>query len=190
MASALVATVLETPLGPLNIATGDGGVVAAEILTPRDLFLEAVGRLAAIDRDVTGSKPRHHLLEQAVAAYERYFDGLPEVFELPLDMGSSDLRPWDRAVLGGVRSIPWGQVSSYGRVARRIGKPGAARAVGGAVGRNPVSIAIPCHRVIAGDGSLGGYGGGWWGGHDRLLGIKRDLLDLEGITLPVRHFPD
>jgi methylated-DNA-[protein]-cysteine S-methyltransferase len=94
------------------------------------------------------------------------------------------------AVLGGVAAVPWGEATSYGRVARRIGRPGAARAVGGAVGRNPIGIVIPCHRVLAGDGSLGGYGGDWWGSRDALLEIKRELLRLEGIEVPVARLFD
>jgi O-6-methylguanine DNA methyltransferase len=123
--------------------------------------------------------------DRAVAAVAAYFDGRPEALtELPLDL---DGRPdWDLAVLGGVRRVPYGQVTSYGRLAREIGRPGAARAVGGAVGRNPVGLAIPCHRVIAADGSLGGYGGDWWGTREQLLEIKRELLAREGVTLPAR----
>jgi O-6-methylguanine DNA methyltransferase len=185
----VVAVAIDTPIGPINIATTDGGLVAAEMLTPLELFLAAIERRYGMIETGGRGHPRHTYLDIAVAAYERYFEGKREPFEVPLDF-DPQARRWDLNVLGGVRSIPWGQVSSYGRVARRIGKPGAARAVGGAVGRNPVSIAIPCHRVIAGDGTLGGYGGGWWGGHDRLLAVKRELLALEGISLPVRRFAD
>jgi methylated-DNA-[protein]-cysteine S-methyltransferase len=81
-------------------------------------------------------------------------------------------------------------VTSYGRVARRIGRPGAARAVGGAVGRNPIGIVIPCHRVVAGDGSIGGYGGDWWGSREALLEVKRELLRLEGVDLPATRLFD
>ena len=93
---------------------------------------------------------------------------------------------WDRRVLEGVRTIPRGATASYGEVARRIGKPGAARAVGGAVGRNPIGLLIPCHRVIAGDGTLGGYGGSWFGSREELLGLKERLLELEGVEPPPR----
>jgi methylated-DNA-[protein]-cysteine S-methyltransferase len=79
-----------------------------------------------------------------------------------------------------------GEVTSYGRLARAIGRVGAARAVGGAVGRNPIGLAIPCHRVIAGDGSIGGYGGDWFGSREQLVEIKRELLAMEGVELPVR----
>ena len=78
-----------------------------------------------------------------------------------------------------------GEVTSYGRLARAIGRVGAARAVGGAVGRNPIGLAIPCHRVIAGDGSIGGYGGDWFGSREQLVEIKRELLAMEGVELPV-----
>jgi O-6-methylguanine DNA methyltransferase len=101
---------------------------------------------------------------------------------LPIDL--EDRPAWDRAVLDAVRAIPRGEVRSYGEIARAIGRPGAARAVGGAVGRNPVGILVPCHRVVAGDGTLGGYGGGWWGDHERLLDLKAELLGREGISLP------
>ena len=79
--------------------------------------------------------------------------------------------------------MPWGEVTSYGRLAREIGRPGAARAVGGAVGRNPIGLIVPCHRVIAGDGSLGGYGGSWLGDREALLAIKRRLLALEDASV-------
>ena len=90
---------------------------------------------------------------------------------------------WDRLVLDGVRGIAPGRVAGYGQVARSVGRPGAARAVGGAVGRNPIGILIPCHRVIAGDGTIGGYGGDWFGSRDERLAIKRALLRLEGVVL-------
>ena len=81
--------------------------------------------------------------------------------------------------------IPWGTTASYGEIARRVGAPRAARAVGGAVGRNPVSLLIPCHRVIASDGTIGGYGGDGWGSRDERLAMKRDLLRREWVTVAV-----
>jgi methylated-DNA-[protein]-cysteine S-methyltransferase len=190
----ILVTTIDTPVGPINIATTDAGLAAAETLTPPDVFIAALEgrRRISVERLATGStpQPRTAHLERAVAAFERYFAGEPETFDLPLDLAGSGSRRWDLTVLGGVRTIPWGEVSSYGRVARRIGKPGAARAVGGAVGRNPIGIVIPCHRVIAGDGSIGGYGGDWWGSREQLISLKRQLLELEGVTLPVGRFAD
>ena len=115
-------------------------------------------------------------------ALRRFLAGDGSAFDgLALDL--EDRPPWDRAVLGAVRAVPWGTTSSYGEVAAAIGRRGAARAVGGAVGRNPISLAIPCHRIIAGDGSLGGYGGGWWGSRELRLGLKWDLLAREGTVV-------
>jgi methylated-DNA-[protein]-cysteine S-methyltransferase len=105
------------------------------------------------------------------------------VFDLPIDL--ADRPAWDRTVLGAIREIPWGEVTSYGQLARRIDRAGAARAVGGAVGRCPIGLIIPCHRVIAGDGTLGGYGGDWFGSRERLLELKSELLAREGIDIPV-----
>jgi len=119
-------------------------------------------------------------IEAAVASDRR--PSTPDLDRLPLDLG--DRPAWDRAVLEAVRAIPRGEARSYGEIARAIGRPGAARAVGGAVGRNPVAFLIPCHRVVAGDGTLGGYGGGWWGEQERLLQLKSDLLAREGLELP------
>ena len=101
--------------------------------------------------------------------------------DVPVDL--RDRPDWDRQVLAAVRDIPFGETASYGEVARRIGRRGAARAVGGAVGRNPITLLIPCHRVIAADGTLGGYGGDGWGGREERLAIKRDLLLREGVTV-------
>jgi methylated-DNA-[protein]-cysteine S-methyltransferase len=103
---------------------------------------------------------------------------------IPLDI--DDRSAWDRLVLDAVRTIPRGTTASYGEVARRIGRPGAARAVGGAVGRNPAGLLVPCHRVIAGDGTLGGYGAAAWGGVEAALDVKQALLRLEGVEVPRR----
>ena len=137
---------------------------------------------AAAHRAGSGDGPATDQLERAVAALKAFVDGdLAALADVPVDL--ADRSAWDRAVLAAVREIPPGGTASYGDVARMVGKPGAARAVGGAVGRNPVGLAIPCHRVIAGDGTLGGYGGGWWGGREAGLSLKRELLAREGVHL-------
>jgi len=108
------------------------------------------------------------LLDAAARQLEEYFAGRRRAFDLPLDLGGTDFqrRVWD-ALLG----IPFGETRTYSELARAIGAPKAVRAVGAANGANPVAIIVPCHRVIASDGSLGGYGGG--------LELKRRLLALE-----------
>jgi methylated-DNA-[protein]-cysteine S-methyltransferase len=172
------------PWGPINIAASARGLVAVDQLSPMDEFqttLEArfrqpVRRLA----EASGDGPAARLVRRTRRALEAFIDGdLAALDDLPVDLG--DRPSWDRLVLGAVRSIPAGLTASYGEVARMIGKPGAARAVGGAVGRSPIGLVIPCHRVIAGDGTLGGYGGGWWGGRQAGLDLKRELLAREGV---------
>jgi O-6-methylguanine DNA methyltransferase len=169
------------PWGPIHAATSPRGVLAIAVLTPPEPFIADAVRRSGLDVGSGSSR----LLDRTVAAVEAFlagdgsaFDGLPLIF--------SDRGLWDQAVLGGVRRLRRGEVTSYGRLARMIGRPGAARAVGGAVGRNPIGLAIPCHRVIAGDGSIGGYGGDWFGSREQLLEIKRELLAREGVVLPAR----
>jgi O-6-methylguanine DNA methyltransferase len=172
---------LAGPWGPISVAATTRGVVAIDILAPVDEFraglkrrFGSTGLEAGPDSDAATAN-----LEHGVAAVRAFLDGRPDAFVgLPLDL--ADRPAWDRAVLGAVRRIPWGSTGSYGSIATDIGRRGAGRAVGGAVGRNPISLAIPCHRVIAGYGTLGGYGGGWWGSRELRLGLKRELLEREG----------
>jgi methylated-DNA-[protein]-cysteine S-methyltransferase len=103
---------------------------------------------------------------------EEYFDGKRLVFRLPLDLNQGS--PFQRRVWRALRDIPYGETVSYKEVAHAIGQPSATRAVGAANGMNPLPIVIPCHRVVASDGTLGGYGGG--------LDLKRRLLALESAT--------
>jgi methylated-DNA-[protein]-cysteine S-methyltransferase len=113
--------------------------------------------------------PEASLLVRTRSALEEYFDGRRTTFDLPLAPAGTafQLRVWDA-----LTAIPYGRTESYGQVARRLGLvPGASRAVGLANGANPISIIVPCHRVIGANGSLTGYGGG--------LDRKRFLLDLE-----------
>jgi methylated-DNA-[protein]-cysteine S-methyltransferase len=171
-----------TDFGPVRVAATDAGVVAVELLGSAEGFeTELARRGIVVDAGAVGGKAREHL-EAAVEVVTTILAGeAAETGTIPVDLG--DRPEWDRLVLGAVRTIPRGTTWSYGEVARRIGKPGAARAVGGAVGRNPVGLLIPCHRVIAGDGSLGGYGAAAWGGIEAALDLKAALLALEGVTV-------
>lgn len=112
------------------------------------------------------------VLRETRRQLETYFAGKLRSFDVPLCLEGTPFRTrvWEQ-----LRQIPYGQVISYGELARRIGQPGAARAVGGANHHNPIAIIVPCHRVIAAGGALGGYGGG--------LELKRALLRLEGVNL-------
>ncbi len=94
-----------------------------------------------------------------------------------MDLRVSD---WDRLVLTGAARLQYGETASYGELARLIGRPGAAQAVGGAMGRNPIALMIPCHRVIGAGGTIGGYGGSSYADRQAALAIKRRLLAIEG----------
>ncbi len=108
------------------------------------------------------------LLARCARELDRYFSGTLTAFTVPLSPRGT---PFQRDVWEALRAIPYGQTASYGEVARAIGKPGAARAVGMACNRNPIAILIPCHRVVGASGDLTGYSGG--------LEKKRFLLELE-----------
>lgn len=170
-----------SPWGPVHIAASLTGVVALENLAPIADFVARLER--RFQSDVRRGPSA--LLDQAVAQLEEFLAGTRRAFDVPLDL--NDRPAWDVTVFAAIQSIPWGQTTSYGMVARQIDRPGAARAVGGAVGRCPIGLIIPCHRVIAGDGSLGGYGGDWFGSRERHLELKSELLAREGIDIPVPH---
>lgn len=131
-----------------------------------------------------GALPRDHhadpppawppVLVDAVRQLEEYFDKSRRTFDLPLDLPDT-LTDFQRDVYDRLMQIEYGHVVSYGRVAKDVGKPDMARAVGQAVGSNPLPIVVPCHRVVASDGSLTGFGGG--------LRAKAELLKLEGIDV-------
>jgi len=186
--TAIVTATAQAPWGPVRLAATSRGLTALDQLVSHDGFIERLQRrfgtateATTVDVDVA---PRDcdaaAQLRAALAGLDRFLAGdLAALDGIPVDLG--DRAGWDQLVLGAVRGIPAGSTASYGEVARMIGRAGAARAVGGAVGRNPIGLVIPCHRVIAGDGSLGGYGGGWWGGRQAGLELKRELLAREGV---------
>jgi O-6-methylguanine DNA methyltransferase len=148
---------IQSPVGPLFVAVSERGVVALEF-DPGDL-----PRSNSVRWVESEEKTRPFIRE-----LEEYFAGGRREFSLPLDLRGTDFqkRCW-RALL----DIPYGETRTYADVAKAVGCERGFRAVGGANHRNPVAIVVPCHRVIASDGTLGGYGGG--------LHIKQKLLDLE-----------
>jgi methylated-DNA-[protein]-cysteine S-methyltransferase len=176
---------VDGPSGPLHIAATARGIVAVEQLTTDQAFVDSLRRRGKGPvepaADVAPDDPRRRRLDAGIAALEMFVAGRPARNRPLLDL---DDRPdWDRRVLTAVSEIPWGRTASYGEIAQRVGMPRAARAVGGAVGRNPISLLIPCHRVIASDGTLGGYGSDGWGSVEDRLDRKRFLLLREGITV-------
>jgi len=142
--------VIDTPLGRLCIREEAGAIIAIDF---------TMGELCP---------PATPLLQEAASQLTAYFAGELREFDLPIHMTGTAFRLqcWQA-----LQTIPYGETISYGEQARRIGKPKAVRAVGGANHHNPISIIVPCHRVVGADGSLTGYGGG--------VEIKAWLLEHE-----------
>ncbi len=151
----------ESPLGGMLLAATDRGLAGVWFLGQRHM------------PDTRGWREdaAHPVLRAAMAQLRAYFAGERTGFDLPLDLQGGT--PFQQGVWQALRAIPPGGTTSYGQLARQVGKPQAARAIGAAVGRNPVSIIVPCHRVLGTGGSLTGYAGG--------LERKTALLQLEGV---------
>ncbi|WP_437053515.1 methylated-DNA--[protein]-cysteine S-methyltransferase [Streptomyces sp. enrichment culture] len=168
----VVWTVVGTGIGPLLLAaTRDGlvNVVFHATGTARD---QALQRLTDRLGTAPVEAPASPLLTGAIRQVEGYFAGRRHDFELPLDW--SLVSGFNRQVLRELASgVPYGSVVGYGELADRAGRPGAAQAVGLAMGANPLPVVVPCHRVVESDGGIGGFGGG--------VGTKRQLLALEGV---------
>jgi methylated-DNA-[protein]-cysteine S-methyltransferase len=153
---------LATPLGPLTLAATAQGLAGAWF----DGQAHHPGALTVpVDE-------HQRWLREAAAQLSAYFAGKMREFSLPLHAAGT---PWQQAVWRELRAIPAGGSTDYGAIARALGKAQAARAVGAAVGRNPLSVIVPCHRVLGRDGTLTGYAGG--------LDRKRWLLQLEGVAI-------
>lgn len=142
--------VIQSPVGRLRIEEADGAITGVNRTSDAPC------------------PPETPLLLECARQLNAYFSGELTVFDLPLRMEGTPfrLRVWEA-----LRAIPYGETRSYGQLARMIGQPAASRAVGGANHHNPISIIVPCHRVIGADGTLTGYGGG--------LDMKEFLLELE-----------
>ena len=163
-------TQLKSPWGPVFLAGTEKSVCSCDFVNGKDTAnllsrLQQQNHHALIKED---SQP----LAAAVDCLNRYFAGEPENLDQPLDLQGSQFQ---MLVWSALRQIPAGKVATYGDVAARIGKPGGARAVGQACGRNPVVLFVPCHRVVAAHGGLGGFGGG--------LSLKKALLLHEGVSV-------
>lgn len=145
--------VVQSPVGDLTLTEENGALTG--------LYF---GR-----RSLEGEEGLTALLERASRQLEEYFAGKRKQFDLPLSLRGTEFQ---RQVWAALRDIPYGETRSYGQIAQAVGRPKAVRAVGMANHRNPISIIVPCHRVVGADGSLTGYGGG--------LENKKFLLALEG----------
>ena len=163
----LTAAWTETPLGPMLAIAGDAGLELLEFVDRRALETElrdlrASTRFARSAQAAAIVPGDHPILQQTAAQLREYFAGTRREFDLPLNQRGSafQLAAW-RALC----EIPYGETRSYTDMARRVGSPGAVRAIGRVNGQNQIAIVVPCHRVIRADGSLCGYGGGRWRKH-------------------------
>ena len=154
-------TIMKSPIGPLMLAGDERGLRLVHFMTGR--------RPKSPQRDWTEDKTP---FKEVVRQLDAYFDGKLKDFDLPLIL---DGTAFQLLVWNNLRKIPYGETISYGQLAKRIGSPDAARAVGLANGSNPIPIIIPCHRVIGSNGDLTGFGGG--------LALKKKLLALESRQL-------
>jgi methylated-DNA-[protein]-cysteine S-methyltransferase len=152
-------TAVPSPVGSLTLVAQEGALVG--LYMAQHLHWAGVGNASRDDAAFAATR----------AQLEEYFAGDRTSFDLPVRLAGT---PFQHEVWQALRAIPYGATISYGELAQRIGRPAAVRAVGLANGKNPVSIVVPCHRVIGSDGSLTGYGGG--------LERKRYLLELEQRT--------
>ncbi|WP_447971996.1 methylated-DNA--[protein]-cysteine S-methyltransferase [Nitrospira sp. Kam-Ns4a] len=166
--------VFQTTWGWMGLAASARGICAVVLPKASRRAAERALRASSAVRHaaLAGAKPdgRSVLLDRACAQIIEFLDGRRRTLELPVDLSGGT--PFQRRVWRAIQAIPYGRVRSYGWVAARVGGARYARAVGLALGANPVPLIAPCHRVIAADGSLGGFSGG--------LGTKRRLLALEG----------
>ncbi|MER5727955.1 methylated-DNA--[protein]-cysteine S-methyltransferase [Streptomyces sp. NPDC002138] len=163
-------TVVASPIGPLLLAATPEGLVKVEFHASPEMIEPLVTRLgAAALRPAPGEEA---LLAEPIRQLAAYFAGDLRRFALPLDWRLSS--GFHRQVLQELdRSVPYGAVVGYGELAARVGQPGAAQAVGAAMGSNPLPLVVACHRVVENGGGIGGFGGG--------VETKRALLALEGV---------
>lgn len=157
LSDVIYTTTIDSPIGPLTLTAADG------YLTGLHMAGAAHG---VVHQDYWREDPSH--FKAGKAQLSAYFKGTLTAFDLPMRPAGTDFQ---RRVWHALTEIPYGETISYAELARRVGNPKACRAVGLANGRNPIAVIVPCHRVIAADGTIGGYGGG--------LERKEWLLQME-----------
>lgn len=168
--SAMMYSVMNSPLGDLTLVKGEKGLSYIEFGSSKDTICHVRRKLRTrqIRDELVWDEDE---LEPVRVQLDEYFRGERTSFDVPLDLKGT---PFQKMVWEKVNEIPYGETKSYKEIAVEIGAPKAVRAIGGANNQNPVPLIIPCHRVIGSNGSLVGYGGG--------LDKKEKLLDLEGLT--------
>jgi methylated-DNA-[protein]-cysteine S-methyltransferase len=163
--------VVETPIGPLFVAASPRGLAEISFRSDPDEHLDGLARIAG-PRVLRSPKA----IDLARRELDEYFEGRRRSFDLSLDLRG--LPPFTLSVLRELAGVPYGQTTTYGALAAKVGRPTAARAVGTVMNRNRIPIVLPCHRVVGSSGDLTGYAGG--------LERKRTLLDLESASPAAR----
>ncbi len=166
---------VETPFGPMLVAGGGKQLLAIKFGVTANKIAQGVGDLHHQLRGKYTLIPSDTKVRSLAKQLQDYLAGKRATFDVELDL--SHVTPFQRDVLRECARIPRGQMTTYGELAKRVGRPLAYRAVGQTMATNPIPIVIPCHRVIGSTGNLQGFGGG--------LDMKRRLLALEGAALDV-----
>ena len=156
-------TTIESPVGTLHLASNGSALTSLVI----------VGSVSPLDTEHTCSVSPDRVLTLAGKQLRQYFSGKRTVFDVPLAYGGTEFQ---QEVWGTLAKVPFGQTYSYGELGAHAGYPGSARAVGGCVGRNPIAIIVPCHRVLGSDHKVTGFSGG------NGISTKEWLLEHEGIS--------
>ena len=156
--------IFEAPFGVVTVVGSDLGI--RFVMFDNDAHPKPLERLRISETAI------HDSVNNAITQLDEYFDGSRRNFDLPLDLQGTEFQV---AAWNALAEIPYGHTASYGQQAASIGRPRAVRAIGGANGRNPVAIVLPCHRIVGADGSLTGFGGG--------IEVKKWLLDHEQTVL-------
>ncbi len=172
-------TGIKTPIGTVWAAMTKKGLIQVHAIGNKKCFLKELE--TRVQCDLIEDPAMFNTLEMKLFEWGK---GKPVVFNLPFDLRGT---PFQNEVWRAIHAIPYGRLSSYGRLAKVIGRPRAVRAVGNAVGSNPCGLVIPCHRVIWSNGGLGGFGGGF---ETEKLNKKRRLLFIEGILPRVEGDPE
>jgi O-6-methylguanine DNA methyltransferase len=170
---------IETPIGTVWAAKTKKGLIQVHANGERDSFLDELDK--RVPGDYIEDSSMFKALEEKLGEWS---EGKPVKFDMPFDLRGTEFQ---KDVWKAIQAIPHGKLSSYGRLAETIGRPKAVRAVGNAVGSNPIGLVIPCHRVIWSNGGLGGFGGGF---ETKKLNNKRRLLMTEGALPRVEGLPE
>lgn len=161
---------IESNIGKIFIASSDKGLIKVSLDCSKEDFIKSL--ISSYNRNIVFNDRKN---EKILTQMKNYLKGNLKKFDVGIDIKVTDFQ---KKILNMVKRIEYGKVKSYGQIAKEIKKPGASRAVGNAIAKNPIPIVIPCHRVVKSDGTIGGFGG-----KVNRVDIKRKLLKIEGLKI-------